>query len=282
MRIAIIGAGLIGTRLALRCAAHGCAVTLIARDAVRARTTLAEASREASIASSAVTVSDELHDAAHAELVAETIVEDLGEKRVLYRQLEALVGAHVPFASGTSTLLPDTLGEGLHNPGRVIVAHMVHPVTVVPLVELVTPSAVDAVALATVERWLAQLTMRPIRLREPVAGFIVNRLQFALVREAASLVERGIVDAADVDAIVEGALGPRWAATGPLKSVELGGRRTFATIARGLVPTLDARDRIPLLEDETPLVTWDDDDGAPAARERRRRVYDAIEGARGG
>jgi 3-hydroxybutyryl-CoA dehydrogenase len=279
VNVAIIGAGTMGTRLALRCAAHGCATTLIARDAARALGALGEAARESGISAGGVHVSDRLTDAARADLVAETIPEDLAAKRALYRALEALLGEHVPIASGTSSLVPDALGAGLPHPGRVIVAHMVHPVTTVPIVELIVPSAVDGAALATVEAWLAALHMRPIRLRAPIAGFVVNRLQFALLREAAHLVEAGIVDATEVDTVIECALGPRWAATGPLASAELGGRPTFAAIARSLTPQLDARPNIPLLESDAPLRDWSDDE-RDRARARRRRVYDAIDDAR--
>jgi 3-hydroxybutyryl-CoA dehydrogenase len=280
VNVAIVGAGTMGTRLALRCAAHGCATTLIARDAVRALGALGDAARESGISAGGVHVSDRLADAAGAELVAETIPEDLTAKHALFRDLETVIGAHVPIASGTSSLVPDALGAGLVNPGRVIVAHMVHPVTTVPIVELIAPSTVDTAALASVEAWLVVLRMRPIRLRAPIAGFIVNRLQFALLREAASLVEAGIVDAADVDTVIECALGPRWAATGPLASAELGGRRTFAAIARTLTPQLDARPTIPLLEaSDEPLRDWNDAE-RDRARARRRRVYEAIEQAR--
>lgn len=268
-----------GTRLALRCAAHGCATTLLTRDAARALGNLGNAARESGISAGAVHVSDRLADAARADLVAETIPEDLAAKHALYRELETLIAPHVPIASGTSSLVPDTLGAGLAHPERVIVAHMVHPVTTVPIVELIAPSAVDAPALATVEAWLAALRMRPIRLRAPIAGFVVNRLQFALLREAAHLVEAGIVDAAEVDMVIECALGPRWAATGPLASAELGGRPTFAAIARSLTPQLDARPSIPLLEGTAPLRAWSDTD-REHARARRRRVYDAIDAAR--
>ncbi len=280
MRVAIVGAGTMGSRLALRCAAHGCETTLIARDGARAAAALHDAARESGLDAGSVRVGTALEDAAHAELVAEAIPEELPRKRALYAALDALIGEHVPIASGTSTFIPARLGEGVPHPGRIIVAHMVHPMTLCPVVELIPPENPDAPALATVETWLAQLAMRTIRLRKPVTGFIINRLQFALVREAAHLVEDGVADAADVDAIVELALGPRWSATGPLASVDLGGRATFTAVARSVVPDLDARERIPLLDESTlPLRAWSDG-GIDAARARRRRVYDAVDAAR--
>jgi len=280
MRVAIVGAGTMGTRLALRSAAHGCPTTLIARDPQRAALALEDAARESGLDASSVTIGEDLHAAANAELVAEAIPEDLAKKQALYRALDAIVGGHVPIASGTSTFVPERLGAGVPHAGRIVVAHMVHPVTLCPIVEVVPPAEADTAALATVEAWLGALAMRPVRLRAPVTGFIINRLQFALVREAANLVERGVAAAADVDAIVELALGPRWAATGPLASVDLGGRATFADVARSVVPDLDARERIPLLDGAGgALRAWREGE-LDEARARRRRVYDAIDAAR--
>lgn len=279
MRVAIVGAGRMGTRLALRCAAHGCATTLVARDAARAAEGLDDAAAESGLAARTVRVSDDLDAVREADVVAEAIPERLDAKRALFAQLEERIGEHVPIASGTSTFVPDLLGVELRHPGRAIVAHMVHPVTLCPIVELIAPSVADPIALARVEEWLERLAMRPIRLHEPITGFIINRLQFALLREAAHLVERGVAGAADVDAIVELALAPRWAATGPLASADLGGRRTFADVARSVVPDLDRRERVPLLDGDAPLRLWNDGE-ADAARTRRGRVYRAIDDAR--
>jgi 3-hydroxybutyryl-CoA dehydrogenase len=279
MRVAIVGGGTMGAQLALRCAAYGSETTLIVRDADRAQKALDDASRESGVHGTTVQLATDFGVVANAELVAETIQEDLERKRALYRELEALIGPQVPIASGTSSFPPDVLGKGLAHPGRVIVAHMVHPVTLVPLVELLAPTEVDATALATVERWLGEISMRTIRLRKAATGFILNRLQFALLREAASLVAKGVADARDVDAAVELALGPRWSATGPLASADLGGLTTFAAVARSIVPDLESGEGIPSLESGEDLRYWMD--GArESARTRRRRVYSAIEGAR--
>jgi len=101
-----------------------------------------------------------------------------------------------------------------------------------------------------------------------------------LLREAASLVAKGVADARDVDAAVELALGPRWAATGPLASADLGGLATFAAVARSVVPDLDASDAIPALDAPNGELRYWMDGARESARARRRRVYAAIEAAR--
>jgi 3-hydroxybutyryl-CoA dehydrogenase len=128
----------------------------------------------------------------NSEIVCEAIPEDLALKRALFAELEDVIPEHVPIASGTSSFPPAELGAGMKRPERLIVAHFVHPVTIVSLAELVVPAPVDPIANEVVEAWLRRIAMQPIRLREPVTGFIVNRLQFAILREALSLVESGV------------------------------------------------------------------------------------------
>jgi 3-hydroxybutyryl-CoA dehydrogenase len=275
-RVAIVGAGTMGTRVALRCAAHGLHASLIARDPAKARALLEEAAEECEAPALADRVElvsgfDRVADAA---LVYEAIPEQLARKQELLVELEAFADDHVPFVSGTSTFFPDQVGFYLEFPKRVFVAHFVHPVTLVPLAEIAVPTEPDAAAQATFEAWLAATALEPIRLHAPLPGFIVNRLQFALLREALYIVESGGADAAAVDAVVRFGLGPRWTATGPIESVVLGNPATFADVARQVVPSLDARPAIPLLE--RPEGRFD---GAgldlAAARRARRRAYAA-------
>jgi 3-hydroxybutyryl-CoA dehydrogenase len=275
MRVAVVGAGTVGVRVALRCAMHGQTVSLIARNVAAARTRLAEAADECggADAAGAIALATVFDPLASATLVYEAIPESLGRKQELLGELEAFVDARVPLVSGTSTFLPDALGLFLEFPKRVFVAHFVHPVTLVPLAEIASPREPDPEAAAVLERWLVETGLEPIRLAAPLPGFIVNRLQFALLREALSIVERGGADAAAIDAVMRFGLGPRWTATGPLESIVLGGAATFADVARSVVPTLDARPEIPLLDEPGRFAGGLPDPAA--ARRARRRAYEA-------
>jgi len=276
MRVAIVGAGVMGTRLALRCAAHGCNVTLVARHTGRARLALNTAAEEHDdvMYVQRIRIVTDLTMLRNSEIVCEAIPEDLAQKRALFAELEAILPEHVPIASGTSSFPPAELGVGMAHPLRLIVAHFVHPVTIVSLAEVIVPEPVDPLANAVVEGWLRRIAMQPIRLRAPITGFIVNRLQFAILREALSLVEAGVVTAAEIDAVMERALGPRWAASGPLLSVDLGGKSTFAQISRSIVPTLDNRTTVPLLEStESAFLRDVDGETIAHAKRARRRSY---------
>ena len=264
VRTVVVGAGTMGVRVALRCARQGIETTLIARDAARAEAALAAAAAEIDAPASAagVRIAEGLDACASAAVVYEAVPEDLARKQVLLGEIESFVGDEVPLVSGTSTFFPDALGFYLEVPQRVFVAHFVHPVTLVPLAEIAVPRDADAGAVETFEAWIAAAGLEPLRLGTPLPGFIVNRLQFALLREALYIVESGGATADEVDTVMRLGLGPRWTATGPIESIGLGGPTTFADVARSVVPTLDARAEIPLL-DGSPI------GGAPPDRAAR-------------
>jgi 3-hydroxybutyryl-CoA dehydrogenase len=269
-RTVVVGAGTMGVRVALRCARQGVETALVARDLERARARLLDAAAEIHDERSAgeVVLTTDLAAVARAGVVYEAIPESLGRKQVLFQEIEAFVGDEVPLVSGTSTFFPEALGRLLEFPKRVFVAHFVHPVTLVALAEIAAPAEAGVEAGAVFEAWIAAAGLRPLRLPTPLPGYVVNRLQFALLREALHIVESGGATAEQVDAVMRLGLGPRWTATGPLESVALGGKATFADVARALVPTLDARPAIPLLEgpDDSRLGGGEDFGAALSAR----------------
>jgi 3-hydroxybutyryl-CoA dehydrogenase len=276
MRVVVVGAGTMGSRVAIRCAQFGCDVTVVARNRGRAKSAIVAAAEEVESAKALerVTFEEDLSVAAGAQLVYEAIPEVLAEKQQLFGELEEFVDDHVPLVSGTSTFMPARMGFYLEFPKRVFVAHFIHPVTLVPLAEIVTPSEnVDSLAKATLETWIETLELEPILLPKPLTGFIVNRLQFALVREALNIVEQGGATAEDVDLIMRLGLGPRWTATGPIESVALGGASTFAHVARSIVPTLDNRKSIPGLERPNSGLPVMNAERRASAVESRKKAY---------
>jgi len=275
-----------GSRLALLCAARGVEATLVGRDAARARAALADAAAEAGdpALAASVAVSSDLEAAAGGDVVLESIPENAAEKQALIARLDLLVPAGIPIASQTSSFAPDLLGERCANPRRVFVAHFIHPAALVPLSEVVYPSAHNPRAAERLEAWLRAIEMRAVHVRKPLPGFIVNRLQFALLREALAIVAAGGADLEDVEAIASQALAPRWMATGPIESADLGGLDTFADVAASVLPSLDRSPEIPAALAERVLrgergaksgrgfFDWTPERIA-AARSRRTRAY---------
>jgi len=276
MKVVVVGAGTMGSRVAVRSAQYLCNVTVVARNTERAKRGVAAAAQEvdASGALERIAFAEDLSAATGAQLVYEAIPEVLAQKQTLFGELETFVDDHVPLVSGTSTFFPDRMSFYLEFPKRVFVAHFIHPVTLVPLAEIVAPAeGADKLAEAALNDWIDTLNLEPIRLSTPLTGFIVNRLQFALVREALNIVEKGGASAEDVDVIMRLGLAPRWTATGPVESVALGGASTFAHVARSIVPTLDDRDSIPSLEASNAGLPSVESSRRARATEDRKKAY---------
>ncbi|MCA1656310.1 MAG: 3-hydroxyacyl-CoA dehydrogenase family protein, partial [Actinobacteria bacterium] len=171
-----------------------------------------------------------------AAIVVESVAEDFETKvRVLTAAGDAAPDAIL--ATNTSSLSIGALGDAAGVADRLIGTHYWNPPTLMPLVEVVTgPRTAPAVRDRMLET-LRRLGKDPVVVAD-VPGFVWNRLQFALLREAAALVAAGVVSAPDLDRIVARGLARRWSLVGPFDTMALGGRETFLAIARGLLREL--------------------------------------------
>lgn len=239
--MAVVGPGMIGSHVAVLGMRRGLDVVLIGRDEARSRALLARtiAGTGDRIDAATCDIRTDIASVENADVVYEAIHERLLAKRDVFARIEQHVGADVPIISGTSSISPADLGAHMQHPDRIFVAHFVHPVTTVALTEVLEPAAANATARATFESWLAAMQLQPLVLEKAVQGFIVNRLQFAILREAISLVVNGVAEARDIDRVITDALGPRWVATGPLASMDLGGMELLRDVAGLVAPTLE-------------------------------------------
>ena len=119
--------------------------------------------------------------------------------------------------------------------------HWFNPAHLIPLVEVVPAPATDAGVVERSAQLLAQVGKSPRVLQRAVPGFLANRLQYALIREALQLLEEGVADAETIDAAITECLGPRWAVIGPLRSSDLAGIDTAVAVAEQLIPTSRVR-----------------------------------------
>lgn len=263
--LVILGAGLMGIGIATHFARHGHRVLLRDPSAERlaevpavARSILSEladaghfdrALTEATLARLATTA--RLEAVAGARLLIEAIPERLELKRALYAELERLVDAEAIIASNTSGLPPDALAEGMRHPERLLIAHFWNPPHLIPLVEIVPGSATRAGYLAHVEALLAGMELEAVVLDKAIPGFVGNRLQFAVLREALHIVQSGAASAETVDRVMRASLGRRYAMVGPLEAADMGGLDTFLDISRHLMPTLAKDETVLALLEET-------------------------------
>jgi 3-hydroxybutyryl-CoA dehydrogenase len=247
-KIAVIGAGLMGHGIAQVFALAGHEVTIT--DSVTAnldtvKTRIAANLRDLGDDERAVErvrpVTDFAEAVREVDFVVEAILEDLPLKQKLFNEIERHVRPQTILASNTSVIPITEIMQGLRDRARALGTHWWNPPFLVPLVEVIgtqwtTPAAID---------WTMQLHAgagkQPAHVKKDVPGFIGNRLQHALWREAISLVEHGICDAETVDAVIKAAFGRRLAVLGPLENADLVGTDLTLAIHDNVLPAIDSR-----------------------------------------
>lgn len=193
---------------------------------------------QAAAAASKVRIARSIEEVGKAALVVEAIFESASTKQSLFRALEDVISDAAIIASSTSGIVPETLSEFLSRPERFLVAHFWNPPHIVPLVEVVpAPRTTHETVTATMD-WLRAANCKPVLLSKAVPGFIGNRLQSAVLREALHLLQAGVADAATIDEVMKESLGRRYRWFGPLEGADLGGLDTFLTISTQLLPQL--------------------------------------------
>ena len=234
-RIAIIGAGLIGhtwaivvARAGLRAVLHDSDAAALASAPARIAKALADLDawglldEPAEAIAARISTAPDLPTAiAGASIVQEAIAERREAKEALFATLDALAPPEVILASATSTIPASSFTEGLAGRSRCIIIHPSTPPHILPLVE-VCPAPWTAPEV--VERSLAHvraLGQTPSLIRKEIPGFVLNRIQAAVVAECFRLWQDGIASAADIEATVTGTLGPRWALLGPFEVISL-------------------------------------------------------------
>jgi len=183
---------------------------------------------------------------ADADIVIEAVFEDLALKHSLYERIEGRCSRETIIASNTSSLMPSLLSQHLKYPERFLIAHYFNPAYLIPLVEIVPGPATTEATVRTVTDLLKKGGKRPVVLRKEAAGFVANRLQLALFREAISIVEQGIASPEDVDQVVRFGFGRRLAAAGPFEVFDLAGLDTIYAVASQILPdvmTVEAASR---------------------------------------
>lgn len=187
---------------------------------------------------------------AKADVITEAIPEVIELKWDLFEKLEQFAKEDAIIASNTSTFSIARLIEKAKTPQRIIITHFFNPAQLVPLVEIVRHEKTsDAVVSRTMEL-MVEIGKSPVLLKKDVPGFIANRLQTALMREAFSLLKEGVADAREIDTVMKDGIGFRWAFVGPIETADFGGLDTWKRVIDNLAPELNASQKAPELIDE--------------------------------
>lgn len=252
-RVALIGVGSMGAGIALACASGGHHVQCLVRSDESRQRLLDKVDTAFDILVSLDMVDQECKDDIRARihtfekisdavegagLVIETVPEDIALKQDILEQISKHCASDVLITTNTSSLSLDALAKAIDSPARFAGLHWFYPAELVEIVEIVASSATTPETLAQLATFAAGIGKTIVTVKRPLPGFVVNRLQYALLREAHHLLAEGACEAEDIDTALECCLGPRWSATGPLESMDLAGLDIHLAVAQQLYPEL--------------------------------------------
>lgn len=256
--VAVIGNGIIGHGIAQVFAMAGTPVVMIGRSAASLDKAMANigASFDQFVAHGLakaddrkavlgrIATSTRLEDAAPAELVIEAVTEDLELKLGLFERLDAICPP--PAVLGSSSGQPaSALTARVRHKERVVATHFWYPPQLLPLVEVCGGPDADPAVVPWICEVLRGIGREPVVIDREIKGFIGNRLQFAMLREAWSLWAKGAASAEAIDAVVRASFGRRVGITGPIESADVGGLDTMYHFGTSLMPDLETAPQPP-------------------------------------
>ncbi|WP_104204946.1 3-hydroxyacyl-CoA dehydrogenase [Billgrantia saliphila] len=279
-KIGIVGAGLIGRAWAIVFARAGMRVSLYdvdadvlpkAREAIRqSLDDLKQANLIEDVEGPLSLIRTESNLAramAGAEYIQECGPESVEAKRRIYSDLETVVAEDSVLASSTSGIAASRFTDHLRQPERCLVAHPVNPPYLIPLVEIAPTPATSEAAVSRTMHIMQQAQQVPILVRKEIQGFILNRLQGALLNEALRLFRDGYVSAEDLDKTVRHGLGLRWSFMGPFETIDLNAPSGVVDYGQRYGPLYRDVDRQRGGDDP-----WDEATLTALDRERRERL----------
>lgn len=308
-RAAVIGAGRMGHGIALEAARGGFEVVIFDTQPGRAETAIAEAAADASdlVAAGLIQAADipsivgrlqpaaDLETAAaRADVVFEAVAEDLAVKRRVFARLDQATASTVLLLSNTSSLSISDIAAACQRPERVALAHWILPPHLIPVVEVAPGPKTSTGAIEAVRDLLERLGKWPVVLEREMPGYLINRLQFALLREAMDLVGQGVASAEEIDRAVRGSIARRMPVMGLFGQADLAGLDVYRQIFRYLAADLSRSDGPPQALSDAVLAgntgaavgqgfySWTDDERDEALRRRNAELIRLLRADRGG
>jgi 3-hydroxybutyryl-CoA dehydrogenase len=248
MRIAVIGAGLMGHGIAQVFALAGHDVTITDAHAAtldnalsRVSANLRDLGEDAKAVERITPVADLAACVRDADYVVEAILEDMPLKQKTFAEIEKHVRPDTVLASNTSVMPITEIMQGLQHRERAVGTHWWNPPYLIPLVEVIETQWTASAVIDATMKLHADAGKKPAHVKKDVPGFIGNRLQHALWREAVSLVENGICDAKTVDDVIKASFGRRLAVLGPLENADMVGTDLTLAIHNTVLPAIESR-----------------------------------------
>lgn len=259
-RAAVIGAGRMGHGIALEAARGGFEVGIYDTQAFRAEAAIAEAADDAKdlVAAGVIQASeistivgrltpaaDMESAAANADVVFEAVAEELEVKRRVFARLDRSASPQALLLSNTSSLAISEIAAVCERPERVALAHWILPPHLIPAVEVAPGPKTSPATIKAVRDLLERLGKWPVVLEREMPGYLINRLQFALLREAMDLVGQGVASAEEIDRAVRGSIARRMPVMGLFGQADLAGLDVYRQIFRYLAADLSTIDGPP-------------------------------------
>lgn len=180
---------------------------------------------------------------AEADWIIEAIPENAAIKKELFEHISEIAGEDTIVTSNTSAISINALSKCMKRPKRFCGTHWLNPPHIIPLVEITKSNVTSQETVDSIYDILCRMKKQPVVLKKDVKGFLSNRLQFALLREATHLVESGVATPEDIDRTLKYGNGLRYMCSGPFKIVDFGGVSVFNSVAKYLYPDLDCEEK---------------------------------------
>ena len=185
-----------------------------------------------------------------ADFIVEAAPEDLNLKQGLFEKIESFADENAVIASNTSSLMLKEIGERVKHKSRLVVTHWFNPPHIVPTVEVVKNEDTSDETADTAYGLMEKIKKSPVKINWEIPGFIVNRIQIAMVREVLNLYKKGVASAADIDRAVRGSMGFRLASIGPLLTIDLAGVKLWRNVCANLLPQIESGTTVPAALDD--------------------------------
>lgn len=251
--VAVIGSGIMGPGIAATMARSGAAVRVydISEDALTAaRTAYDRALRVTNGIDGERETADPVFTTDIAEaldgvgLVIEAVPEKIEIKRDVHGKIERLIGDEVVIATNTSGIPITDMAATMRTPGRFVGMHWSNPPHLIPMIEVIPGEQTDASVVDQMVQIVRDVGYEPVVERE-IAGFVENRVLYAIMRECVALVEAGIISQKDLDTCVKWGIGYKLAVVGPMRLLDMAGLDTYSNVSSYLNAQLDSSEGVP-------------------------------------
>lgn len=251
--VAVVGSGVMGAGIAQVFAQEGFPVTLndvsdevLEKAKVRILDSLSLlqgggilSKRAVKYAASRITYVTDIGVVQDIDMVIEAVPEKIEIKQELFKTLDGLFSPEVILATNTSGISISRIASVTKNPDRVVGMHWWNPPYIIPVIEIIRGERTNEKVIETVRTLVERLNKRPVLVNKDVPGFLGNRMQYALMREAVSLLEAGVATAEDIDTMVKAGFGFKFPVIGPLETIDMAGMDIFYNVSKYLYSELD-------------------------------------------